>query len=198
MMHTTQSYCRESSKHLTSRLPGRLQVKRSIVSYFDVVLTWQLQARFHFLQAMTFSTDQKSANYRFHCDNDAQNLDGTSRWKVCPDPEHVWSYPAYYWQQITRPRYPASDRDIPYMEFFDSGNTSPAPCITSGRTTNIKVENGMLMGASRGCQSPRVSAMTYLQKADYKLPWKFADLASERATITVCIVLSIAACCLQG
>ncbi|KAL9113363.1 MAG: hypothetical protein Q9227_002404 [Pyrenula ochraceoflavens] len=105
--------------------------------------------------------DRSQANFRFYCDNDPQDVDGNSRWRLKQDPYPLPPHP--YVRQIDRPPYSEdTETSEPFREWVD-------------------YQNGVEMGETNGCQHPLTDAETY-----YITTPKFPGQKQPRATITLC------------
>ena len=116
---------------------------------------------------MTLVVDRSSANVRYYCDNDAQSLNGTTRWKLREDPPPDQIPSLFYVKQKDRPRLPRTRSSSGVWQEW------------------VNSENGIYMGRTLGCQDPvRFRALTYRETfslLDYVM-WVGMP---NRATITV-------------
>ena len=117
---------------------------------------------------MTEARERQQAKYRFYCDNDAQHLDGSSRWTLRSDPPPA-SRPSEYIEQAIRPKW--RHREEQYQQWED-------------------ICNGVIMGASVGCEDPNTRAQTY--RLDNWVPGDEIQsltvlplMPTERAVVTV-------------
>ncbi|KAL9114765.1 MAG: hypothetical protein Q9227_001444 [Pyrenula ochraceoflavens] len=65
-------------------------------------------------------SDRAWSHLRFYCDDDRQDLNGNSRWKLREDPPEP--YPAEYIPQRERPRAAEARRGQQYQEWVDNDN----------------------------------------------------------------------------
>ncbi|KAL9113194.1 MAG: hypothetical protein Q9227_002529 [Pyrenula ochraceoflavens] len=106
------------------------------------------------------TTQRQQANYRYYCDNDPQDIQGTSRWKLKKDP-------------------PLSDRPPSYIPMRKRVSKQDARPGQPTREWEDR-DNGVQMDGT-GCHGEKAAAVTYRTL----LPG-YDRLPSVRATVTVC------------
>ncbi|KAL9110921.1 MAG: hypothetical protein Q9227_004536 [Pyrenula ochraceoflavens] len=109
------------------------------------------------------TASRTGSNYRFYCDNDAQDLtgSGTGRWKLRRDIDEP--RPDGYQLQRDRPSFRDVAPNEAWQEFEDQFNR-------------------LLFGATSGCHGLETKAQTYTEP----MPGDLAGQNPLRATVTIC------------